>query len=120
MLKRSMFILVIWIVVLVLWALPTLAEVIVDTAWVRTYNGPGNSTDETNDMAVDASGNVYVTGWSVGTGTDMDYATIKYYPDGDTAWVRRYNGPANGSDQAWALALDGSNNVYVVGRAQGN
>jgi len=42
MLKRYVFILGMWIFVLVFWALPALAEVIVDTAWVRRYNGPAS------------------------------------------------------------------------------
>jgi hypothetical protein len=86
-----------------------------DTAWVRRYNGSGNSWDRAKAIAVDHSGNVYVTGYSSGSGTAEDYATIKYYPDGDTAWVRRYNGPADSNDHAHALAIDESGNVYVTG-----
>jgi|GEM_PF-1429990 len=85
-----------------------------DTAWVRTYNGPGNEADGANAIAIDDSGNVYVTGRSVGNGTSLDYATIKYYPNGDTAWVRRYNAPENSADCVYAMAVDGSGNVYVT------
>jgi hypothetical protein len=90
-----------------------------NTAWVRRYNGPGDSTDYAYAMAVDGSGNVYVTGESYGSGTYADYATIKYYPNGDTAWVRRYNGPGDSTDYAYAIAVDGSGNVYVTGESRG-
>jgi hypothetical protein len=86
-----------------------------DTAWVRSYNGPGGSTDKACALVVDDSGYVYVTGSSYGAWTFADYATIKYYPDGDTVWVRRYNGSAGGSDNALAVAVDGSGNIYVTG-----
>ena len=90
-----------------------------DTVWVRRYNGPGDSTDVATAIAVDDSGNVYVTGKSIGSGTDEDYATIKYNSAGDTVWVRRYNGPGNFDDEAKAIAVDGSGNVYVTGYSCG-
>lgn len=84
-------------------------------AWVARYNGPGNGADWANDIAVDSAGFVYVTGQSGGVGTGADYATVKYYPNGDTAWVRRYNGPANRGDGATAIAVDVFGNVLVTG-----
>jgi len=88
-----------------------------DTVWVRRYNGPGNSFDDANALAIDNGGNIYVTGRSLGSGTSYDYATIKYAPNGDTAWVRRYNGPGNGLDHAYALAIDAGGNIYVTGQS---
>jgi uncharacterized delta-60 repeat protein len=89
--------------------------------WVKRYNGPANSEDVALDIAVDSSGNVYVTGWSEGVDTDpemgnpSDYATIKYNPSGKQLWVERYNGPSKHWDGAYAIAVDGSGNVYVTG-----
>lgn len=46
--------------------------------WVMSYNGPGNSNDYSSSIVSDNAGNAYVTGRSYGSGTDYDYATIKY------------------------------------------
>jgi hypothetical protein len=83
--------------------------------WIARYDGPASDEDEAQAIAVDGYGNVYVTGESQGVGTDIDYATIRYYPGGDTAWVRRYNGSASSTDEVTAMALDSSGNVYVTG-----
>ena len=76
-----------------------------------TGDGAGHTLDNPYDIAVDGAGNVYVTGSSVGDGSDFDYATVKYNVDGDTVWVRRYDGPANGYEHAWALRADAAGNV---------
>ncbi|MGH7495311.1 MAG: SBBP repeat-containing protein [bacterium] len=86
--------------------------------WVARYNGPGNGSDEPCALAVDAAGNVYVTGLSAGSGTRNDYATIKYNSAGTEEWVVRYNSPANSTDNASALAVDAAGNVYVTGHSQ--
>jgi hypothetical protein len=79
------------------------------------YNGPGNSDDYGQAVAVDGNGDVIVTGYSTGTGSDLDYATIKYSSAGVPLWTNRYNGPGNDADYAFAVAVDGSNNVIVTG-----
>ncbi|OQP40072.1 hypothetical protein A4H97_17825 [Niastella yeongjuensis] len=89
--------------------------------WSARYNGPGNSTDVPWSIAVDQALNVYITGWSAAgpNETNFDYATIKYNVYGQQLWLKRYNGPANGNDQASALAIDKDHNVYVTGRSTG-
>jgi hypothetical protein len=99
--------------------LPAVAQV--DTAWVRRYNGPGGGGNGAYDLAVDDSGNVYVTGYS-DSATGVDYLTIKYDGDGDIApdnWPARYNGPGNGGNEAVAITVDDSGNVYITGYSDG-
>jgi alpha-tubulin suppressor-like RCC1 family protein len=82
-----------------------------DSVWVKRYNGLGNSYDGANSIAVDTSGNVYVTGYNTVSGIQYDYATLKYNSSGDSLWVKRYKGPVNSSNDAFSIALDGSGNV---------
>jgi hypothetical protein len=93
-----------------------------DTVWVRRYNGPYNNVDNARAIAIDNSGNVYVTGesYGAGPGVDWDYATIKYSSTGVEEWVVRYDGPAHGEDKAVSIAVDGSGNVYVMGSSKGD
>jgi hypothetical protein len=85
--------------------------------WSSLYNNGGayGGTHRTTAMAADSAGNIYVTGRSDGPAGDSDWATIKYNPDGQEQWVRRYDGPAQGNDEAHAIAVDASGAVYVAG-----
>ena len=94
--------------------------------WAARYNGPGSGWDAAYSVAVDGSGNVYVTGSSPrtgtsnGPGTNNDYATIKYDSTGVEQWAERYSGPGTGDDHASSVAVDGSGNVYVTGKSPGS
>jgi streptogramin lyase len=90
--------------------------------WVRTYLGPGCISSEANDIAIDDQSNIYVTGQSYDTAsaTYFDYATIKYDSAGVQQWVARYNGPADNSDLATSIAVDGQSKVYVTGYSTGS
>ncbi|MEO0079806.1 MAG: SBBP repeat-containing protein [candidate division WOR-3 bacterium] len=89
--------------------------------WVSAYNGPANSTDYPNAILVDNLGNLYVTGYSLQSSGMYDYLTIKYRAaTGETLWTRRYNGTGNGTDMAYALALDSAGNVIVTGASTGS
>ncbi|MFH1724484.1 MAG: SBBP repeat-containing protein [Elusimicrobiota bacterium] len=95
------------------------AEPLVDGEWVARYDGPANSLDVVTAMDVDPTGNVYVTGYSYGLGTSIDYATAKYDPDGNEVWAARYDGPRNMMDYALALAVDAQGHAYVTGMSLG-
>ncbi len=96
------------------------AQAAVTEAWVQRYNGPANSSDGAQALAVDSSGNVAVTG-SSSNGTNSDYYTAKYAAaNGALLWEQRYNGPANSGDGANAVTVDSSGNVVVAGSSQGD
>ena len=86
--------------------------------WVARYDA--GSTEYATAIAVDPLNNIYITGTSSHTGTNSDYATIKYNSLGQEQWAARYDGPGHDFDQANAIAIDGSGNVYVTGRSYGS
>ena len=90
--------------------------------WVQRYNGPGNGDDDVSSVAVSPGGTrVFVTGASQGSGSREDYATVAYSAaTGARLWVQRYNGPANGDDEAFSVAVSpGGTRVLVTGTSQG-
>jgi len=90
-----------------------------DTVWVRRFDGTAHGAEYIAASAHDRWGNIYVTGYATNTGSDKDYVTIKYRPNGDTVWVRAYNGPDNERDIARAIAVDNDGNVWVTGESRG-
>ncbi len=92
-----------------------------DTLWVKKYNGTDNGNDEANDIKVDASGNVYVTGFIKDSLTDFDIITMKFNSSGNILWISQLNNnSANGEDRGFKLEIDGSGNVYVLGNTDSN
>jgi len=82
--------------------------------WSTTYDGPDGIYDEAQAGAIDASGNIYVTGVSDANASGLDYATIKLTSAGALDWAVRHDGPAGVDDVAYSIAVDGSN-VVVTG-----
>ena len=87
--------------------------------WLARFGGPGNYLDEGLKLTVDNSGNVFVTGKSVTSGTDFDIIVLKYNSAGALQWNAVYEGAANGDDYAVGIVLDNSGNIYVGGGSGG-
>jgi len=93
----------------------------------NTFLG-GTGSDIATGIAVDGSGSVYVTGdsdarWGIIRRRFL--SSVRAYTAGDDGFVAKLdqNGTlvwntflgGTGYDQAWSIAVDGSNNVYVGG-----
>jgi hypothetical protein len=85
--------------------------------WDASYNGPGDSNDNVQAIAVDVDGNVTVTGRSSRSSgcCNYDMTTVSFAPDSSTRWVHVVNGTADFADAGRDLITDASNNVYVTG-----
>ncbi len=92
-----------------------------DTVWTRRLGASGMPNDRATAIAVDQYGFVYVTGYvEADVSQRYNYATVKYKPNGDTAWVRTYNGAGSDEDRAYAIAVDDDRNVIITGASWGS
>jgi len=115
------------------WGAPVLAYAAGPDAFVIRLNASGwfhwntflggNGSDYGSAIAVDGSGNVYVGGRSDATWgspvlaytADRDAFAAKLNSSGNLTWNTFLGG--SGPDYGFAIAVDGSSNVYVGGRS---
>ena len=93
--------------------------------WVKTYGGTSNEYGY--DIALDSSGNTYITGTFLGTvdfgggnitaAVLIDTFVIKTNSSGVFQWVKTYGGSA--SEFGYRIAVDSSDNVYITGHFTG-
>lgn len=92
------------------------------SGWAR--QGGGEGTDFGRSVAVDAGGNILVTGSFAGSATfsgvsisstdvDEDVFLAKYAADGTLLWIR--TGGGTNMDQAGKVTVDGEGNAYITG-----
>lgn len=91
--------------------------------WQKQIGTPGN--DEWRGIASDASGNLYVVGFTDNTfagqtraGGDSDAVIARLKPDGSLDWLRQFG--TSGADFLVAVAVDASGAAYAVGSTSSN
>ena len=87
--------------------------------WVAIHSGLDGDAVGCCPIALDGSGNVYVTGTSQSPTTGRDFGIIKYDTNGNELWSVFYNGPDSLADESRALTLDSWGNIYVTGTSEG-
>ncbi len=94
--------------------------------WINSAGG--NFNDESYDVEVDASGNIYTTGYTTAASvfgpsinlTTNGYSDIyvsKSDANGNFLWVKVFGSTL--ADRGYDIALDNSGNIYVTGYFQG-
>ncbi len=79
--------------------------------WERTWGGSSN--DFGRGVAVDPSGNIYVTGDTDSFGVNRDVFLLKFNSNGELLWQKTWGG--SNYDIGSGVATDSSGNVYVTG-----
>lgn len=90
------------------------------TLWSQELDGSGNGNDIPTAITNDNSGNVYVTGLSLGDGSELDFYTLKLNgTNGEILWKKRYD-RYNLYDVPVSIDLDAVGNVIVIGASAKN
>ena len=85
--------------------------------WAASYNGSINRSDKALAIATDSTGNVFVTGESSVTASNIDMITLKYDPSGNQQWLLHYGSTGNGTDRPAGIAVNEKEEVYVTATA---
>lgn len=85
--------------------------------WMRTHVPTNSYGGIGKDIAIDASGCIYVAGSAFFYNEDHDATIVKYNPEGEALWSARYD--SGGYDGLSDLEVDSAGNAYVVGSSYG-
>ena len=87
--------------------------------WARRLDGPGHGDDKPAAIGLTPEGDIIVTGESFGgEASGKDILTVRYSPDGQILWQKRYDGSGL-SDSPTAMAIDPKTGFVITGISVG-
>ncbi len=90
--------------------------------WIKSFGTPFD--DFSNGIAVDSSGNIYISGYTKGDfdndsiTANPDIILLKYNPSGTKIWHKQIG--TSFDDRGNGIAIDTSNNIYITGYSKGD
>ncbi len=95
--------------------------------WIKQFGTESSETVGYSSLALDNSGNIYVTGYTLGdidgdgSGTNLgssDVFIVKLNSTGEIKLAKQFG--SAGADFQASLAVDGTGNIYIGGYTEGN
>ena len=95
------------------------------TGWVRAVNCTDDGSERGHSIAIDLTGNLYITGeykgdlnfhgdTNISAIDNTDLFVASYDSDGGFRWAKTAGG-SGAKDNAYGISTDGSTNVYITG-----
>ena len=88
--------------------------------WSYTWGGTAGLSDYAMSLHVDSLQNIYVTGGTRLTGSNINFVTFKLNSSGSPVWNRTYGHSSNQLDEGLYVSSGQSGAVYVSGRSVAN
>lgn len=86
-------------------------------SWIANYgSGDAPSYQMANKIKTDSQGNVIVAGSVSDSSYGADLFVRKFDKNGNQLWYKKYKGTVHGDNTTIGLAIDGNDNIYVLGR----
>lgn len=89
--------------------------------WTATYDGTAGNDDIAQDLALSASGEVLITGYSdalSGPSIQNDIVSVLYGASGNVNWTKVYSGTAGHDDETSACIFDSQGNCWIAGHSE--
>jgi len=81
------------------------------------FNGTGNSIDKAIAITTDAASNVYITGETRSSGSNINMAVLKYNKFCIQQFATSYDGTALGTDVGRDIKLSSGGDIYILGES---